>query len=209
MTVSAGQSSHRGHLTYWWRRWNRILIRISSAACTCVWSWGTTGPGSFFTPYSVSKMMAQITLQGLKSHVEARGWASICDPCIGGGAMLISAANIAKEKNINYHDHMLFVGQDIDAVVGKMAYIQLSLLGCPGYIVIADSITNPLTGDPLMPDERPNQDFWYTPFYFKDTWAGRRQVRLMDNFLRSITPVQEKKCKTSGYTFYFDFSGGK
>lgn len=167
---------------------------------------GNHWTGQFFTPYCVSKMMAQITLQGMKSYVEANGWASIHDPCIDGGAMMIAAANIAHEKKIDYQGHLLFVGQDIDPIVGKMAYIQLSLLGCPGYIVVADSISNPLTGDPLMPTEKPNQDFWYTPLYFTDIWMGRRQVRMMDRFLESISAEKPKKQQEKGgYTFFMDF----
>ena len=48
--------------------------------------------------------------------------------------MMIAAANHLRRKNMNYHHHVLFIGQDVDRVAGMMAYIQLSLLGCPGYI---------------------------------------------------------------------------
>lgn len=68
---------------------------------------------------------------------------------------------------------MLFVAQDIDFLAGMMCYIQLSLIGCPGYVVIDDSISSPITGiDPhgLIPRDGPN--VWYTPMYFRDVCTG-------------------------------------
>jgi type I restriction-modification system DNA methylase subunit len=164
---------------------------------------GNHWTGQFFTPYCVSKMMAQITMGELKKQVEQKGWVSICDPCIGGGAMLMAAANTAKEMGVNYQNHMLFVGQDIDRIVGMMAYIQLSLLGCPGYIVIADSITNPMKGDPLIPFEKEGQEFWYTPFYFSDTWNFRKIFKKMERMINQV-PKPEPQRKEQ-YFMFFDF----
>lgn len=94
--------------------------------------------------------------------------------------MLIAAANHMKAMGINYQTNALFVGQDIDRIAGMMAYIQLSLIGCPGYICIANTLTNPLTGPLLTPDEREGQEFWYTPFFFTDVWEIRRRLKKMD-----------------------------
>lgn len=98
---------------------------------------GNHWKGQFFTPYNISSMMSQMSLSGAQNEIENKGWISICDPCVGGGAMLIAARNVFARNNINFSNHVLFVGQDIDRVVGLMAYIQIALLGCPGYIVIA------------------------------------------------------------------------
>ena len=46
-----------------------------------------------------------------------------------------------------------------------MCYIQLSLLGCAGYVVVGDTLSNPIEGDVLFPDEKEGQEFWYTPFW--------------------------------------------
>ena len=164
---------------------------------------GNHWKGQFFTPYSVSRMMAKISLGNMKAAVEKQGWISICDPCVGGGAMLVAAANEAKEQAVNYQRHILFVGQDIDRVVGMMAYIQLSLLGCPGYIVVANTITNPIIGDPLMPSEQPEQEFWYTPFYFTDIWDVRRQAKILRSLLNVAGPSVGQK-KEENFWFFFD-----
>lgn len=161
---------------------------------------GNHWKGQFFTPYNVSRAMAEITMGNCQEQIDKQGWISICDPCAGGGAMLIAAANTMRRQKVYYHDHVLFIGQDIDRVVGLMAYIQLSLLGCPGYIVIGNSLTNPILGNPLMPAEQDGQEFWYTTFYNSQAWTGRRMIYVM-------FPPESKKVKSeiSIDRFYFFF----
>ena len=108
---------------------------------------GNDHNGQFFTPYNVCKMTAKMTYgKDLEEKIEQRGWVSVNDPACGAGALLVAFANECKLQNVNYQTSVLFVAQDIDYIVGCMCYIQLSLLGCPGYVVIADSISSPCTG---------------------------------------------------------------
>ena len=126
---------------------------------------GNHWEGQFFTPYHVCEMMAEINLHDASDIIEKQGFVSINDCACGAGATLIAAANVLRKHNVNFQHHALFVAQDIDRVAGMMCYIQLSLLGCPGYVVIADSITNPVTGNVLYPDKHDGQEFWFTPMY--------------------------------------------
>lgn len=116
---------------------------------------------------------------------------------------MIAAVHTLRRQNVYYHNHVLFVGQDIDRVVGMMAYIQLSLLGCPGYIVIADTMTNPIVGSPLMPIEKEGQEFWYTPLYFSEVWHFRRVFSLLKNI--SGTETTQKTVEKERYFMFFDF----
>lgn len=168
---------------------------------------GNHWKGQFFTPYSISKLMAEITMGNCWEGIEKRGWISICDICVGGGAMLIAAANAARSQKVNYQEHVLFVGQDIDRVVGMMAYIQISLLGCPGYIVIGNSITHPVVGLSLAPEEQECQEFWYTPLYFLDVWHYRRVFAGVDALLRNTVEEKEKPIQLRG-GFLFEFEEG-
>ena len=136
--------------------------------------------GQVFTPYNLSALNAMVTIENVPEQVAERGWIAVNDCAVGGGAMLIGAANEIRKQGVNYQNHVLFVGQDISRTTGMSAYIQLSLLGCPGYIVIADSLTNPITGDPLLPCPKEGQEYWFTPMYYSDVWYERRQVRRMD-----------------------------
>lgn len=84
-------------------------------------------------------------------------------------------ANACTRQEINYQTSVLFTAQDIDYIVGLMCYLQLSLMGCAGYVVIGDTLLHPSTAldrRGLIP--RPDQNIWYTPFYFRDIWHYRR-----------------------------------
>lgn len=116
---------------------------------------------------------------------------AVNDPACGAGALLIAFANECRRPghDINFQTSVLFVAQDIDFLAGMMCYIQLSLMGCPGYVVIDDSISHPITGiDPhgLIPRDGPN--VWYTPMYFRDVWHWRRLWVQMDRVLFTAAP---------------------
>lgn len=136
---------------------------------------GNDHAGQFFTPYSVCRCMAEMTSTDLSARVERDGWISVNDPACGAGALLVAFANACLRQKINYQTSVLFVAQDIDYIVGLMCYLQLSLMGCAGYVVIANTLTNPSTAldrRGLIP--RPGENIWYTPFYFRDAWHYRR-----------------------------------
>lgn len=166
---------------------------------------GSHWHGQFFTPYNVSELMARMLMCGDKdpaAEIEQKGYISIADCCIGGGAMMIAATNIFREKGINYQNHVIFAGQDIDRVAAMMAYIQLSLLGCPGYIVVGDTLANPMIGHALFPQENEGQEVWYTPFFMTDVWEGRRLAYRMDRILERT--IKSPKVADQ-YTFFFNF----
>lgn len=147
---------------------------------------GNHWKGQFFTPYSVCKTMAAINSFDTEEAIEKKGWVSINDCACGAGATLIAMANTLKEHGINYQNHALFVAQDIDRIAALMCYIQLSLLGCPGYVVVADSLTNPIVGKTLYPVPQDGQEFWFTPMYESDTWKYRRLFNMMDSFFKNL-----------------------
>lgn len=159
--------------------------------------------GQFFTPYCVCKMMSQITVGNVDGQIEEQGYISICDPACGAGATLIAAANTLKRSKYNFQNHVLFVGQDVDRVVAQMCYIQMSLLGCAGYICVGNTLTNPMTGASLFPNENEGQEMWYTPMFFSDVWNLRRMFRKV-NYLTSQISVKAQKSKKEDYMFFFD-----
>ena len=87
---------------------------------------------------------------------------------------MIASANVSKnilqKVGKNFQNYGLFTGQDIDMTVGLMCYLQLSLLGCAGYVKIGNTLTDPM---------RDNDDitkYWFTPMYFSDIWKIRRML---------------------------------
>lgn len=125
-----------------------------------------------FTPYHICHFMCEITFGDLAKEVDEKGVVEIHDCCCGAGATLIAAANVAKAKlektGLNYQNHILVTGQDIDQLVTMMCYIQLSLLGVAGYFKVGNSLIEPMT------DADSLEHYWFTPMYFFPVWHYRR-----------------------------------
>lgn len=123
---------------------------------------GKTGCAQYFTPYHISRLMAEMTV-GMK---EKEGESSdtflpVVDNACGSGVMLIAYAN-AYRKRINDPDKkILYVGQDIDSTVALMCFIQLSLLDCPGYVGIGDALKK-------RPEEIEDDNLWLTPCCYNE-----------------------------------------
>ena len=141
---------------------------------------GSHWKGQFFTPYSLCKAMAKINVQDARDKIGKKGYVSVNDPACGAGATLIAARNALELDGIG-GTQAFFVGQDIDRTAAMMCYVQLSLLGCAGYVVIADTLIHPVTGPMLWPNLTEHQDAWFMPFNFIDpvwvlrlsrTWRG-------------------------------------
>lgn len=137
---------------------------------------GSDWHGQFFTPWNVAELMAKMQIKdNLKEQIERKDYISINDPCCGAGCMFLAFAHVCKnDMNINYQQSVLFVGEDVDEVVAKMCYIQISLLGCPGYVVVGDTLLEPLCGSAIEPISKKPENIWFTPLYFTDLWTLRK-----------------------------------
>lgn len=124
-----------------------------------------TKSGQVFTPYHVAELMSEMTLNN--SVDNGKDWFSVADPSVGSGVMLIAAANVYRKRGKNFQTDILFVGQDINRTLALTTYVQLSLLGCAGYVVVGDSL--------LAKDSVEEQEIWYTPMFFRSIWLNRRQ----------------------------------
>lgn len=125
---------------------------------------GSSIAGQFFTPYHVCELLANMAnLPDVRKQIEKDGHAMVNDCACGAGATLIAAANACRKAGINYQKQVVFVGQDIDSICACMCYLQLSLLGCPGYVIVGNTLAEPV----------PSADnVWYTPMWFL---RGRRR----------------------------------
>ena len=161
---------------------------------------GSHWHGQFFTPYSVCQLMARVSIpdETLLEEVDRRHYVTVNDPACGAGATLIAAVSRFRELKIDQL-HFLIAANDIDTVAAQMCYIQLSLLGAAGWVAIANTLSDPVEGDPLMPVEKESQEFYYTPMYFHWAWAGRRRAKAMDMALRLT-----RKPETGGCFFVID-----
>lgn len=142
--------------------------------------------GQFFTPYHVCLMMARtaVNVETVKREIEEHGYMSVNDPACGAGATLIAAAEVLKEAGVNYQEQVIFTGQDIDSTTALMCYIQLSLLGCAGYVVIGSTLSDPATGNVLFGED--SDRCWRMPMFYSDIWHGRRQAHKMRRLMQQM-----------------------
>ena len=148
---------------------------------------GNEYKGQFFTPYDVCACMAKMNTPNLQDMLSEKAWISASDPACGAGALLIAMANECRAQGVNYQTSVLFCAQDIDFIAGCMCYIQLSLLGCAGYVTIENTLTKPQTcigGKVLLPV--PGENIWYTPMYFRDIWHWRRTFAIADTMFQNM-----------------------
>jgi hypothetical protein len=133
--------------------------------------------GQFFTPYEVSLMMAKMSAPvGLAGEIEKKGYYTVNDPTCGSGVMLIAFAEHCYNEGINFQESVWFLAQDVDPVVAHMCYIQMSLLGMPGVVIIGNTLTCDYS----------NYDRWYTMMSFSPVWQYRQCVEKLKNLCRSV-----------------------
>lgn len=139
---------------------------------------GNDAGGQFFTPYHIALMMARIAAHdGADRIKKGEPFITVNEPSCGAGATLIAHAQAMREAGINYQERCFYVAQDLDFRTALMCYIQLSLLGCAGYVHIGDTLKAPPEYPLLFGDMGP--DTWYTPMFFDSRWTTRRNIEMI------------------------------
>lgn len=158
---------------------------------------GSHWQGQFFTPYDFCKLMSVMTWGDTDQLIKDRGYVTVNDCAVGAGALLIAFANMMEFKGYNYQRQALFVAQDVDRTAAMMCYIQMSLLGMPGYVIIGDTLAKP--------GFHPDNEVWYTPMYFLNTWHRRGAVERVKDIVNEIEilPVEEKEEQQEGQLVLF------
>lgn len=102
--------------------------------------------GEFFTPYTVSKAMAQMVFskETIQMAIDEKGFVSISEPACGAGGMLIAACEVIEELGFEPRRMVFFEATDIDRLCFDMTYIQLSVLGIPGFVCHGNSLSQEL-----------------------------------------------------------------
>lgn len=120
--------------------------------------------GQFFTPYSVCRMMALVTLgdaADARALIADKDYVTAMEPACGAGAMVIALAEAMRDADINYQRHLHVTAVDIDPRAVHMAYIQFSLLHIPAEVIVGNSLS-------METHER-----WFTPAHILGGWNAR------------------------------------
>ena len=127
---------------------------------------GNKWHGQFFTPDSLCRTMASMIYgDQVKQRIEQNGFVTVSEPSCGGGATIISLADVIKKKGVNYQQTMHVTAVDIDIKSVHMCYIQCALLHIPAVII---------HGNTLSLEE---WSHWYTPAHILDGWSMKLKAR--------------------------------
>lgn len=141
---------------------------------------GNSNKGQFFTPYHVSKMMAEINFIDMKNELNTKDFITLSEPCCGSGGMIIAYAETMKDKGYNYQHQLYVEAVDIDEICFKMTYIQLSLLGISAKVIRGDSLTMRYF------------EVYYTPFYFLSNFEYKLKQAILNqkNIMNNETKTE-------------------
>ncbi|MFI7787164.1 hypothetical protein EN46_28095, partial [Citrobacter amalonaticus] len=112
--------------------------------------------GQYFTPYSVSYMMARMNMADRLPELEdgSREYITVCDPACGAGGMIVATAEAMLEAGYNPQKQMLAYCTDIDPLAAMMCYIQLTLMHIPAVVCVGNSLTMAITREMATPAYR-------------------------------------------------------
>lgn len=92
--------------------------------------------GQFFTPMSVSRMLAQMSVSEdtMRQDIEQQGYITVGEPAAGAGGMVLAMGRTLAELGFDPSTTMLFHATDVSASAYEMCYVQLALAGLAGYV---------------------------------------------------------------------------
>ncbi len=90
--------------------------------------------GQFFTPYDVSRMIAEMTLDTVGEVIAEQGFVTVQEPACGAGGMVIAAADALARQGFDIGRHLYVDATDISPMCFRMTYLQAALRGIPATI---------------------------------------------------------------------------
>ena len=126
---------------------------------------GSDALGQFFTPYDVSYLMAACTFDKelCQKEISEKGYVSVNEPTVGGGANIIAFCEVLMKNGINYQTQCIIQCQDLSRLAALMCYVVLSLLGCCAVIKIGDTLSDPYTN--YNNEIKKGSEIWTTPMF--------------------------------------------
>lgn len=138
--------------------------------------------GQFFTPYSVSRIMASVNLEreevmgkfaGDPDHV-----LTVYEPTCGAGGLVVASVDVLRSYGVNYSWNCFVDCGDIDPRCVHMTYLTLSLLGVPAVVRLGDAL------------KMEYSQAWFTPAYIF-AWPHFRARIGRGNYPRRPTVPEE------------------
>ena len=77
--------------------------------------------GQFFTPYDVSRMIAELTLDTVDEIIAEQGFVTVQEPACGAGGMVIAAADVLARKGYDIGRTLYVDATDISPLCFRMS----------------------------------------------------------------------------------------
>lgn len=97
--------------------------------------------GQFFTPYEVSKMMAEISFDGFQDIIRQDGYITLSEPAAGAGGMVLAYADIVALSGFDIGTTMLVQAVDVSMTAFQMCYLQLAFRGVPAHVIRGNTLS--------------------------------------------------------------------
>lgn len=122
---------------------------------------GDRGMGQFFTPYSVSLLIASMSMGDAIKLLETRPFITLNEPSCGAGGMVIAATQVLTEHGIDYRARLHVTADDISPLAVHMTFVQLTLLDVPAIVNRRNSLSMELF------------ETWPTPAHLLGGWTTK------------------------------------
>lgn len=97
--------------------------------------------GQFFTPFEVSRMMAEINLSDAERIIKEQGFITVCEPAAGAGGMLMAVADVIEGMGYNPETSLWIEATELSRTTYHMCYLQCTARGLAGKVICGNSIT--------------------------------------------------------------------
>jgi type I restriction-modification system DNA methylase subunit len=100
-----------------------------------------TYAGQFFTPYSLSRTMAEMIIGDPSELLREKPFIMLSEPACGVGGMMLAANQVLRDHDVRIERQAHWVAVDVDARAIHGAYIQTTLTGASATIIHGNSLT--------------------------------------------------------------------
>ncbi|MDC0660601.1 N-6 DNA methylase [Leisingera sp. SS27] len=97
--------------------------------------------GQFFTPYEVSRMMAEISLSDVDEKLAEQGFITVQEPAAGAGGMLMAIADVIEGKGHKLETSVWVEAVELSRPTFHMCYVQCAARGLAGKIICGNSLS--------------------------------------------------------------------
>jgi len=142
--------------------------------------------GQFFTPPSLTRVIAKMTMRGIGDAIRKQGFVEIQEPAVGPGGMVLAVGEIVREEGFEPARTVWFDVWDVNHLMASICYIQMSLTALAGRVTWGNTL------------KMEAYQQWYTSMFFLERWDQRLKSRRMveqmkqalEGFERGPRPVK-------------------